>query len=283
MGRWSEVTAENFAASAGLQVDPEVVQFWSEAQTCWPELSIDAQAFFKTIRDLGVRRVEPSRAADLVLTCACLLQDPAALELFERDVVARVVPALSRVDPRPEVVDEACQLTRAKLLVAEGGRRARLSEYRGDAPLWLWVKSVAVRVMVDLARATQRHAPADAAALEARLVSSGALDVALFREQHHAVVSHALVEALSMLSTREQNLLKLAFVDGLSVDRIGLVYGTSRATAARWVAAARERLKTQVRALVANRLELSSEELESFFTSLEFSLDRSLRVFFEST
>lgn len=233
------------------------------------------------LRELRLRRVDPSRAADLLLACACVRGDRVALETFERVVVAKLPPALKRIDGRPEVVDEACQLVRAKLLVADGGRPGRLSEYRGDAPLRVWVKSVAVRLMVDLARATKRHHASGSESLEDRLVSSGALDLLQLRARHRPVVSRALVRALSMLSPREQSLLKLAFVDGLSVDRIAIVYGNSRASAARWVAAARERLKANVHQLVSTELDLSQAELESFFTALDFSLDRSLRTFFE--
>lgn len=283
MGRWSDVSVEAFAHATGLSMQPEVVEFWSEARSCLPELTLDADDFMSAIRHLELRKVDPTRASDLLLACACLRGDSTALELFERLVVARLVPSLTRIDARPEVVDEACQLMRTKLLVSGGGQRARLSEYRGDAPLFLWVKSVAVRLMVDLARASSRQQAADPAELEARLVASGALELSHLRAQHRPVVGRALANALTMLNPREQSLLKLAFVDGLSVDRIALVYGNSRATAARWVAAARERLKALVHERVAAELDLSPTELESFFTALEFSLDRSLRTFFEPT
>lgn len=283
MGRWSGVSGAALAEAVGLDpADSEFVRFFDEVREAWPEVSVEPEEFLNAVRDLQLRRLDPTRAADLLLAVACLRGDAVALEVFERVVMTRVVPALRRVDGRPEVVEEACQLARTKLLVAEHGRAARLREYRGEAPLWVWVKSIAVRLMVDLARANRGHQSVEPAELEARLVTSGALELGQLRNAHRPVVARALARGLTQLTPREQNLLKLAFVDGLSVDRVGLVYGCSRATAARWVAAARDRLKALVHQSVASELELSGAELESFFTALEFSLDRSLRSLFET-
>lgn len=220
-----------------------------------------------------MRRPDPTRAADLLLACACVRGERLALETFERVVVARVLPALRRIDQRPEAVDEVCRQLRASLLLATGARPARLSEYRGDTPLWLWVKSIATRLMVDLARPS-------AGLTDARL-SSSTLALLYLQERHRPAMNRALVRALSTLSARDQSLLKLAFDDGLSMHRIAVVYGTHRDSAARWVAAARQQLATNLRRVMSSDLDLSPVEFDTFMNALGLRLDSSLRRFFE--
>lgn len=282
MGRWAGLEAKAFANVFGVDgADPAVAEFWSAARDAWPAVTVDASEFMTAVRDLRLRRPDPARAADLLLAFACARGEPAALEVLEQTVIARLPAALARVDPRPEVIDEACQLARTRLLLGEGGRAPRLAEYRGDAPLWVWVKTIAVRLMVDLARSTHRERLVDAETLEARLVSSGALDLELLRERQRPLALKTLAAALLELDARERNLLRLAFVDGLSVDRMALLYGNSRATAARWAAAAREHLKDLVRTRLEHELQLDAPSLESLFAALDVSLDRSLRALFD--
>lgn len=222
------------------------------------------------LHELRLHRADPSRAADLLLACACVRGDGAALEAFDRLVVRRVVPALKRIDRRPEVIDEATRLTCTSLLLPTGGRPARLSDYRGDAPLWLWVKCVAIRLMVDLARP-------DASLSEFRL-SSSALALLQLHERHRPVMNRALARALSTLSARERSLLKLAFDDGLSIGRIAVVYGIHRDSAASWVGAARQRLATTLHRFVSADLDLSPVEFDAFMNALGLRLDSSHRA-----
>ena len=68
------------------------------------------------------------------------------------------------------------------------------------------------------------------------------------------------------------------FLDGLNIDRIGVVFGVHRATVARWIAAARERGAPSTRHARAgqSRLRLGPavprEPLPSMRSSLELSL-----------
>jgi RNA polymerase sigma-70 factor (ECF subfamily) len=55
---------------------------------------------------------------------------------------------------------------------------------------------------------------------------------------------------MAALTARQRTLLRLAYVDGLTVDAIGRMYAVHRATAARWLAAAREALFEEARVRV---------------------------------
>ncbi len=68
------------------------------------------------------------------------------------------------------------------------------------------------------------------------------------------------------------------FVGGLTIDDLAGRYGVHRATAARWIAAARDRLLVATRRAAAARLESTDAEVDSLMhlvaSQLEFSLSR---------
>jgi RNA polymerase sigma-70 factor (ECF subfamily) len=70
--------------------------------------------------------------------------------------------------------------------------------------------------------------------------------------------------------------LRYAFVDDLSIDRIGEIYGVHRATAARWIGHARDRFEEQLRAALKARLSVSESELFSILRVTMSGIDVSL-------
>jgi RNA polymerase sigma-70 factor (ECF subfamily) len=68
----------------------------------------------------------------------------------------------------------------------------------------------------------------------------------------------------------------------LNVDEIGSLYDVHRATAARWVAAARERLGTRIRDELAAQLKIDVAEVDSIVrlvqSRIDVSLERVLRT-----
>lgn len=270
------------SAGATPVADAEFQAFWEAAQAAWPDLKVDAGAFMTALRELRVSRPDPARAADLLLAYACLRGDRLALTHFERTIIAKLPSALSRVDARADVIDEAQQQVRARLLVGHSGKPGRLAEYRGDAPLWSWVKTIAVRLVVDLARARKRDEPTEHEVLAQRLTASAELDLGMVKKTHRPQVLKAFTTALAALESNERMLIRLAYVDGLTVDQIGAVYGRSRATAARWVAAARQALTEKTHRLLSSELGLEGSALRSLVRELDVSLDRSLRAYLDS-
>jgi RNA polymerase sigma-70 factor, ECF subfamily len=69
----------------------------------------------------------------------------------------------------------------------------------------------------------------------------------------------ALRDALASVSPRARTLLRLHYLDGLTVDDLGRMYGVHRATAARWVAAARETVFDETRQRIEAGLGLGEE------------------------
>jgi RNA polymerase sigma-70 factor (ECF subfamily) len=86
--------------------------------------------------------------------------------------------------------------------------------------------------------------------------------------------------AVNGLASRERNLIRYQLVDGLNVDQIGALYGTHRATAARWVAAARDELATRTRDELRRRLSLSHQEVDGLIRWVQSQLELSLQRLF---
>jgi RNA polymerase sigma-70 factor (ECF subfamily) len=70
--------------------------------------------------------------------------------------------------------------------------------------------------------------------------------------------------------------LRLAYANGFTVDRIGGLYGVSRATAARWVAAAREALHDGTRRELCARLRITTSEYRSLAALVRSDLEVSV-------
>jgi RNA polymerase sigma-70 factor (ECF subfamily) len=87
----------------------------------------------------------------------------------------------------------------------------------------------------------------------------------------------ALRTAFESLTARERTLFRMHFIDGLNIDRIGVVFSVHRATVARWLAAAREKLLDRTMAQLGDELKLDPEELVSLLRVVRSALDVSLQ------
>ena len=86
-----------------------------------------------------------------------------------------------------------------------------------------------------------------------------------------------MTAAIRELEPRDRLLLKYHYLDGLTVDRIGALYTVHRATAARWIAAAREMLATRTQRILLEKLRVTPSELRSIARLVESQLDLSMR------
>jgi RNA polymerase sigma-70 factor (ECF subfamily) len=101
-------------------------------------------------------------------------------------------------------------------------------------------------------------------------------EVALLKARYAGAFQRALDQALAELTVRERNLLRLHFVDGMSVDKLGVAYNVHRATAARWIRAARDGLMDRVRARLRAELRLPVSEIDSLVALVQSQLEVSL-------
>ena len=185
----------------------------------------------------------------------------------------KLAAAVSRVERSPEFLDEVLQQLREKLLV---GKPPRIETFEGAGPLISWLRAAAVRTALNARRPQAREAAGEDAALEELPLAGPDPELAIIRLQHRAVFSEAFKTALAVLSTRERNVLRLQGLDGLSLERIGEVYGVNKSTVSRWLTNVHEVLLQRTRSELALRLTLDTAQLDSLFKAMRSSLELSV-------
>ncbi len=262
------------------QADLEAIltDAYARAQDAWPEVtSVDAPRFARWLgerlagADLGAAKV-----CDLFAACACAAGDARAIASVEARTFPDVAAALGKMGLASDRIGEVKQVLRKVVFVGDGeGRGPRIAEYRGTGDLRAWLRVTAMRAALKAIRKDGREQPSDDAVLEARS-SADDPELAYMKAAYRAAFREAFQEALESLHAKERLLLKQQIVDGLGVDELGALYQVHRATAARWVASAREKLLGRTRRTFMLRARITSEECESIMRMVRSQLDVSL-------
>ena len=206
--------------------------------------------------------------------------DAAAIREFETRYLAPVRPTLRAMGISDADIADIEQTLRVKLLVAEDGRPARVRDYAGQGKLGGLVRVAAVREALALVRKRKTSSVEGEDWLDE--LSSPDDDPALLevKARHRAAFKDAFEEAVRSLSPRDHALLGLHLVKRRSIDQIGVIYGVHRATAARWVDAAKRSLRSLTSKTLADRHGLSGSELDRVVelveSRIELSIDRLL-------
>jgi RNA polymerase sigma-70 factor, ECF subfamily len=254
-----------------------VAAAWAAGRARWPAIAIERSAFEGFVAALSEAAVARF-AEDLFLACACAAGDTAAVRAFEELLLPPAQAAIRSIDPSPPFVDEATQRLRTHLLVGERDGRARIAAYAARGPLRAWVSVSAARVALMMRRSNRRakEIPEDDWTMAIGAASTGNPELDLLKHQHAAAFSAALAAAARDLEPRLRAVLRMHFVDELSIDEIGATYAVHRATAARWIQRARESLLTATRGALAQQLALSGTELDRVAQLVQSQLDVSL-------
>lgn len=221
---------------------------------------------------------DEGRQQDLELVAACLAGDEAALTRLESDVIGAVGPTIARIDSSPAFGDEVRQRLRIKLLVGEGGRRPGLASYEGRGSLSSWVHVVAARIAISLKRGDARRKEAAEPDLDDGPFDLEDPELAHIRGAYRNEFHEAFREAVGTLSPRERTILRLRYLDQVNIDGIGRIYRVHRATVARWIAAAREKIAEETRRAMAARLAVTSSQLDSLIRLVRSDLELSVSL-----
>ena len=245
-----------------------------------PAVVVDADA----VRRLLVERLEGEDAPhdlaadELYLACACALAEPTALAAFEARYFSVIPAVLSRLKLGRAEISDIEQVLRVRLFVAAADCVPRVVAYAGRGQLGGLVRVAALRAGLNLLKDRDRVDGLEDFENVAMVADDPAL--AQLKAQHRAAFKDAFEEAIGGLPARQRSLLGFAIVKGLGVDRIGAIYGVHRATAARWVVAARDELTRSVRRALAKRLGVPEREIGDLVplvaSQLELSLERIL-------
>lgn len=256
-------------------------QALDEAQRAWPEVTLAEELFVPYLAD-RVRPDEDPRAAlaalqvvDLYLACAAARGEPTAIAAFEQRLLARIGHFIGRVGSSPHFVAEVTQALRIKLFVGSDGK-GRLGQYSGRGALESWVCAAALRTAYDLRRAESRHLHERDGDLDV-LAASDDAELELLRARYRDDFREALGDAIAALDTRARTLLRMHFLERLTMAQIGQMYRVHETTALRWVGHAREEVLERVRATVKRKLQLTASECDELMSLLASRLDVTVR------
>ena len=220
-------------------------------------------------------QISAARPGDLYLAYACAKGDPGAHRHFDRKFIATLEPYVTRYGFSAHAMTEVKQRVRMKLLL---GASPSIARYKGTGPLGAWVRVTAVRVAVDVAAVEGAPGPNESeylVELYGELDGNPELETAkkLTRERFRA----ALEVSLQRLPAREKALLRLHFIEALSLEAVGLIYRVHRATVARWLVAVRAQVSADLRKELGMKPRGSTTELRSLVGMLRTEIQLSAR------
>lgn len=232
------------------------------------------------VRALAERLGLGNALAEGYLLAACLSGRKGAVEALEHGYICKLSPRVLKVCRSPDVADEALQLLREKLLLPP---EPRLAAYENRGHLAAWLTIVALRTALDVARRT-RQGTLRLTALDEDLVTHAlSPESQCSTRQLDLALRHAMRDAVQGLPDKQRFALKMHVVVGWSIDQIGRALSTHRATAARWLVAAREQVERDVREALVVGLGLDADEVEHALGSMRSRLDLRVSQLFQST
>lgn len=182
--------------------------------------------------------VRSMQAADLYLAAACAEGEPAALAMFERTLVPPLRRALSKLSANAATIDEAVQRVTIMVLVGEG-KPPQIAGYGGRGTLNSWLRTIAVRTTRRTLGTEQTRALGQDEEVAELPSAVRDPELELLRVRYRDTVRAAFARAFAQLDTRDRNVLRQYYIDGLTIDQLAVLYRVNRATTARWVAGAR--------------------------------------------
>ena len=246
----------------------------------WPEIVVDRERFASEVQRRGTA-LDVLKGADLYIAIACTDGNQRAIEAV-RDMLAEQVrfAAGKTTASQDQLAEVTARLSRV-LFVDEPERPAALRSYSGRGDLKGYLRVMATRELVKIVNRGRREVGIEEDDFIDRIVPHSDPELSILRQRYRDDVDQAMRAALAKLDERERALLRYAFVDGMNVDAVGKLYDVHRATAARWIAAAREQLGTKIRDELAARLKIDVDEVDSIVrlvqSRIDVSMDRMLR------
>jgi RNA polymerase sigma-70 factor, ECF subfamily len=265
-----------------VEVETRLAGQLAEAEARWPDVSVDPGRFVTHWAAQLARAgdvdtaLEQLHLADLYLAFACAEGDLAALRSFST-LLSSVAGAVRSVDGTPAFVDEILQRLRTRVLVPEEGKSPRILDYAGRGSLENWLRAGALRLALNARRDARRGPePLPDASLWEPAAPTAERTLELLRGKYAAEFGSALREAFTSLEAGERNVLRMHFLEGLSLNQIAAMYQVNKSTISRRMAKAREMLLERTRAKLERALSLPANELDSLLEQLGPRLDLSL-------
>lgn len=219
-------------------------------------------------------------AEDDYVRLACLEGRPGAAEALDRAYLRPLAPRIAPICRTEDATEATLQRLREKLLVPPA---ARLSTFRAPGNFRAWLKVLALRTALDVARKLGIEASREVE-LDERLEALVAGPEELYlRAELRQAFRDSLRAAVLSLPERERYTLRMHLVAGWNITQIGRVFAVHKATAARWLVSAKAQLRDLLGAELASRLGTERLDGSRLLEELPSRLDLSLSSVFLTT
>ena len=255
---------------------------YAAARARWPDVAIPEDVFAACVSEHVPEDTTLEHAlatmeiGELYLACACARGEPSAIAALEPILETAIDNALRHIRADSDLSDEVRQVLRVQLLVAEPNERPKIATFAGRSTLDRWLRVAATRVaLMSLRRDKKRVGWSDGDMLDVPAIAADP-EIGYVRQRYGDELRAAFRQALAGLPADQRSLLRLSLLFRMTTAQIGAIHDVHRATAARWIAAAREAVVAHVLQLLEPTLRLTRSELESLSRAVRSGLDLSL-------
>jgi RNA polymerase sigma-70 factor (ECF subfamily) len=265
----------------GAALDPDFARLLERGRRAWPTLTLAPETFGTRLARHAKQTSDPSQflasvhAEDFYLACGVVEQDRAALECFEQHFMTQVGEYVLRVTVDHDLVTEVRQRLRQAIVVGDPPP-PKLLEYSGKGALGGWIRIMAIRTALNLLRG-KGLSDEEASEVEPRVVMDPELAFVKAQAQH--LFREAFLRALDSLPVQERSLLRLHYVEGLTMDQLSRMYKTPRSTIARRVNEVRQAILEATEQLLRDGHRLSTSEVQSLIHGAASHLQLTLSKF----
>ncbi len=188
-------------------------------------------------------------------------------------IIESVEPAIRKWKQTSDQTADLIQELLQKMLLDSETHARKILNYNGKASLAVWIKTIAIRMVIDQHRSSQNTAKVQE---ESLLVTQEQPEMLLLKKKYASECEAALKEAWRALPSRQKSLLRFSSLQGMSFIEIAKIYRIHRVTAARWVEEARYAFAMQSLNLLSKRVQLDVTELKSMLYDMQSQIQLSL-------
>ena len=267
-----EPFARLFGEKSGLQVDGDrLAGLVAAGREAWPKIAIAPEAFVEhlALHAKTVAALDAVHASDLYLACGVCHRDRAAIAYFEEHFVARIPEYVLRVRVGREVIDEVQQRLREHLIMGSGTGGPKIAEYSGKGALGGWIRVAAVRTALNHLRSAGPRT--EGIGDEMSLATDP--ELAYVKEHARELFADAFTRVLAGLDENGRAILRLHYIEGLTMDQLARLYKTPRSTIARRVAEARQEILVATETLLRDERRLTPSAVASVIRQAQSQLE----------
>ncbi|MBA3451508.1 MAG: hypothetical protein H0T42_00260, partial [Deltaproteobacteria bacterium] len=156
--------------------------------------------------------------------------------------------------------------------------RPVIADYGGKGPLLGWLRIVVTREILMMRRREKFEAPLDDGSVGELPSLEAGPELDFLNRHYRAAFRVAFQQAFAGLEPVARDMIRAHYLEGATFDAIAERQEIHRATAARWVARAREQLLIATREQLSRTLEVTSADLDSILQLVGSHFEITLRT-----